>query len=185
MKLTQIEGSRTVGKSYLIEQSKIPSYKFPFVDYFNNFILNEDFKESNKNLNAYHFSNGFDITLLDMNSKMLANTDIIYDRGFLSNIVLGILGDRINIDDGKKYIDFLLNKNYLKNVRIIQVKSNKQIDDRNKDKWEILDYEKSEWLYDIFSMYILEQSPSFEYITYFNKKQKQDIKNFKKIIKQK
>ena len=184
MKLTIIEGSRNVGKTYLIAKSNIKSYKFPFVDYFNHFLLNDDFKESNKNLNAYHFSNAFDITLLDMHSKLLANTNILYDRGFLSNIVLGILGERITIDDGKKYIDYLIDKNYIsEDIRIIQVTSNFVEDTRNKDNWEVLNFTKSEWLYDKFSQYLLDKYKKIDYIKFYNSKTEYDVITFNELLK--
>ncbi len=183
MKLTFIEGSRNVGKTYLIEKSNFPSYKFPFVSYFNEFIMKDDFEKSNSNMEAYHFSNGYDITLLSMHKLGLANTNVIYDRGFLSNIVLGIAGKRITIKDGENYIDFLHEQEYLNNIRIIQITSNISNDVRNKDAWHVLDVNQTNDLYEHFFKYLtFKNIHKFEYLHYTNHKQNEDIVNFQDML---
>lgn len=157
-----VEGAKNVGKTYLIENSGVPSYKFPFANYFNEFLKNNTDNVGTADDATYHFSTGFDISLLSLAKSGLVREPVIVDRGFLSNIVLGQTQNRITDEDAYAYIDFLHSNEYLgANLRVIYIqrRSSNTSGGRteDKDQWEYLDYNKMNDKYHQYIGYLWEK----------------------------
>lgn len=173
-----VEGSRMVGKSYLLNNIEgYVTYKVPFVPYFNEFLKTENFIESNKNNSAYHFTTGNDVAILSMYRQGLLNSNILFDRGFLSNVVLAVQQDRITIEDGKKYLDWLIHEQYTEYVTIIYVTADNKKDNRNKDNWNILDQSKTNELYELYISYIENRVNIIRFNNEFNIEDKTNFEN--------
>lgn len=156
-KIILIEGCRNTGKSYLIENSGISSYKFPFRTYFDEFLKTVTDTVGTGDKSTYHFSTSFDITLHSMSKLGLINGPLLIDRGFLSNLVLGVVQKRITDDDAHRYMDFLAQQGFLgSNVHVIYV-YRKKAEGRTeyKDQWEYLDSEEVHLKYTEYMEYLL------------------------------
>ena len=147
-KLIIVEGARNVGKTYLIDKiSSLNKYKFPFAKYYNDAYSKTI--DDNSNSELFYFTAGFDITLFDMHKNGLIQNNLMLDRGFLSNIVLGIQSKRITYEQGVKHLNYILN-NYPNSFEIVYIIAPEKIDDRNKDAWEIYKQKETLELYDKF-----------------------------------
>lgn len=137
------EGVKNCGKTYLIEKSGLDCYKFPFASYFNRFLKDNTDNVGTGDKATYHFTTSFDVSLMSMAKHGLVKDGILIDRGFLSNIVLGVCQGRITDVQGYEYIDFLYKEGYIdSNVRIIYVqRGGTGGRDVPKDQWEYLDAE--------------------------------------------
>jgi hypothetical protein len=182
-KITIIEGAKNVGKTFLLSQVKGKQiYKFPFADYFNEFMKGEDFNKSTADVSAYHFSTAFDVSLLSMNKLgLLTEDNVIIDRGFLSNIVLGILQERITWDTARDYIIYLSNRGWLKDVQILYVQTEVS-NDRNKDAWEHLSSDMQRRMYDACFNILAEVAPEVEIKIFNNNFDSESIDNFITLI---
>lgn len=184
-KLIFIEGVKNSGKTYLIENSKFPSYKFPFANYFNQFLKTGDNELGNGDKATYHFSTSFDVSLLSMHKMGLIKTPLLIDRGFLSNVALGTIQGRISDEEGRKYLDFLDDQEFYGATRVIYVNNTslsgagRQVP---KDQWESLDRIR---LHEKYMEYMEYMNEKF-YIKceFFNNSFDEDsLDRFKQIIK--
>lgn len=165
-----IEGPKNVGKTYLLQQSGFRTYKFPFISYFEKFLKTDNNNTGANDKTTYHFTTSYDITLLSMFQAGLLDKaqPSVIDRGFISNLVLGVLQGRITDEDAYKFMDFLNEQGYLKNLVIVYVdKDDKQSGRKvDKDQWEYLGYEA--------------QDAKFrEYLSYYNDLTHTDFIEFK------
>lgn len=153
-----IEGSKNVGKSYLIGKSGDDSYKFPFQEYFKEFIAKDDKDTGNGSKEAFHFTTSFDVTLLSMIKANIIRpiSTVLIDRSYLSNLVLGEIQGRITHEEGLKYIDWLAKKEILDVMPILYIDKKHKEDGRavEKDKWEFLGYEQQKEVYEKYFKYL-------------------------------
>lgn len=139
-KIIIIEGSRNVGKTFLIDKVKdiVSIYKFPFVKYFNESFTNnipDNIKQQfNDKRELFFLTLGYDITILDLMKKGLIKHDLIVDRGILSDIVFGLQSKRITENDAINAWKWLMNE-YGQFFEIVYITSNNKEDNRNKDAW--------------------------------------------------
>lgn len=160
-KIIIVEGAKNVGKTYLMETSGIPSYKFPFAGYFNTFLKDNTDSVGTGDKTTYHFTTSFDVTIMSMAKQgLIWGPRLLVDRGFLSNLVLGVVQKRITDEDAYAYMDFLHREGYIgSNVRVLYIKRGNSPGGRDmpKDQWEYLTYE------DVHNKYLL-------YIEYLREK---------------
>lgn len=144
-KIIIIEGPKNVGKSYLMENSGIPSYKFPFAGYFNAFLKGNTDNVGTGDKATYHFTTSFDVSVMSLAKQgFIKGPRLLIDRGFLSNLVLGVVQKRITDEDAYAYMDFLYKEGYIdSNVKIVYVKRGSMPGGRElpKDQWEYLTYD--------------------------------------------
>jgi|SRR3990172_93833 len=187
MALIIVEGCKNVGKSYLIDKLKgngFHVYKWPFQEYFKKFIAQNEEDTGKNSQSTFHFTASFDLTLLSLNREgILPFAPLLVDRSFLSNIVLGVLQNRITEFEGKKYIDWLVQQKYLENIRIIYVdKVNKeQGRTEKKDNWEFLDYSAQSELFTKFLDY-LHKEHGIGYGRFVNKFDNESVGDFAKFV---
>ena len=150
-----VEGARNCGKTYLIDKiSSLNKYKFPFAKYYNEAYSKS--MEDNSNSELFYFTAGYDVTLFDMHKQGLIENNLLLDRGFLSNIVLGIQSKRITKEQGINHLNYILN-NYGDSFKIVYITAPERADERNKDAWEIYKQKETIELYDEFLKLIPEQ----------------------------
>ena len=164
-----VEGAKATGKTFLIEQAAewldAKSWKFPYVDYFNEFLKKTPDDTGSNSREAHHFARGYDITMLSMFKECPERfKGLLVDRGFLSNIVLSLMQDRSTQEEEHQYIDYLHQHGLLKNIKIIYINRDAVAPERNKDEWEYLDYTRQDELYR-------------EYIEYMRKNEYVDFGN--------
>jgi hypothetical protein len=154
-KLIQIEGSRNCGKTYLISQldhniHKI--YKLPFINFYNKcytkHLSTENKMSLNNNKELFYFTVGYDVTILDLLKTNIIDTNIITDRGMLSNLVFGIQSKRITINTAYDVYSWL-NEQYKDYMEIVYIKgiNNNSDESRNKDTWKIYNKNETDDLY--------------------------------------
>lgn len=140
-KIIIIEGARNVGKTYLIEKlgDVLPTYKFPFAKYFNESFTTDIDTDSKQALNGerelFFLTLGYDITIFDLAKKGLLRSDIIVDRGILSDIIFGIQSGRINEQTAIDAWNWLIQE-YDDVFEIVYINAIYKEDDRNKDAWD-------------------------------------------------
>lgn len=174
-----IEGARNTGKTYLLSRlNGYTTYKVPFISYFNAFLKGEDFVESNADSGAYHFTTGNDVAILSMH-RMGLISKTLFDRGFLSNVVLAVQQGRITEQQGMDYIDWLIREQYTEYVVIVYVDGKRVEDDRNKDEWSILDQDGTKALFDKFIGYI---GNRINIVRFYNSFGEGDVEAFQKTI---
>lgn len=143
-----VEGARNVGKTYMLNSIKnkidLTQYKFPFVDFYNEY--NSDNNKSNSDVELFYTTIGYDLTLLDLVQKQIIKENIIVDRGILSNIIFGIQSKRIDLDTGIKWWNYLYTK-YSDVFKIVYLYSDINEDNRNKDMWSFYDIQETHNLY--------------------------------------
>ncbi len=141
-----IEGSRNVGKSFLIDSIKhhFGLYKVPFKPWFD--YVHEGNMNNNGDKSLFYMPLGGEITTLDLYAKGILNKNLILDRFFLSNVVYGIQSGRIEKDEAYKNARYILD-NYSDVIKIIHIEADPKEDDRNKDGWNIYDQGTSNDLY--------------------------------------
>lgn len=134
-----IDGARNSGKTHLISNinSDVDKYKFPFNEHYENLKLSND-----KSL--FLLNLGYNLTLLD-----LIKNKTVVDRGILSDVVFGIMSNRITFEEGEYFLNYISNKFDFKIVYII---ADNRVDNRDKDKWV---YDK--YLYDEYSLKLIEK----------------------------
>jgi hypothetical protein len=182
-KITIIEGAKNVGKTFLLSQLENKTvYKFPFADYFNKFINTGDFNSSTESKTAYHFSTAYDVTLLSLNKLGLISSEVVVDRGFVSNIVLGLVQNRITPKESVDYIKYLRDNGWLEGIRIINIETVYSEAGRNKDEWEHLDRGQQ----DITSKLILESLKQYdtgvEIVNFINNFDEESVIKFKALF---
>lgn len=131
-----IEGARNVGKSYLINQLNLITYKFPFAKIANQININ------NTNDQLHYLSLGADIAFLELNKN--TNDKKIIDRNFLSSLVFGVQSRRISFETAVKQGKFI-KENY--NFKIIYIEAYYKEDNRNKDNYTIYNQTETIELY--------------------------------------
>lgn len=134
-----IEGSRNVGKSYLLEQylksfpNKFFTYKFPFFDFYKELELDKELHAGT------YFGYGKDLDLLSLAKSNLLPDNLILDRGFISNAVFAMIFRRAKETDIVKYLELL--KTHYADVTIdivyIEVSNEVEVEVRTKDLTEI------------------------------------------------
>jgi len=145
--LINIDGPRNVGKSFLINNSNLDiiKYKFPYAKYYNESFkdvfknihnLTDDI-EINSRLELFYFGIGFNLTILDLLKQGIITENILADRGLLSDIIHGILANRITIEEGLEAWKWL-NDEYGEFFETIYLYSDINTDNRNKDDWDKL-----------------------------------------------
>lgn len=151
-----IEGPKNCGKSYLLENSRYGSFKFPFISYFKKFIAKDDKDTGSQSKEAYHFSTSFDVSILSMEKSGIIVGTVLVDRGFLSNVVLGELQGRITHQQGLDYIDWLASENLLDVAPTIYIDKKDSGAGRttNKDDWEFLGYDAQKAKYEEYFKYL-------------------------------
>jgi Cdc6-like AAA superfamily ATPase len=172
-----IEGSRTVGKTYLINsiEKHFKSYKYPFVDWFNTIYDNDMSNNTNKEI--FYLIFGQDTCLFDLYFKGLIEGPLILDRGFLSNAVFGIQSNRIQLNEVITNLKWQLNK-WPNLFKIVYIDSEPIIDIRNKDNWSLYDNEKTKEIYQT-----LFKELNLKVTNFYNNKDKQSITDFYNCIK--
>lgn len=182
-RLVIVEGARNVGKTFLtglLDGSHWQYYKYPFAGYFKAMLENKSFDDSTEAREVFHFSTGFDITLLSMFGQgLLGNNPLIADRGFLSNIVLGIQQHRISEREGDLYLEYLASQGYLCYVTVMYLTAPTKGDDRNKDQWEFLDSDEMNRLYMRYMKLAKELEPSLRIVRFDNQFDDESAKKFK------
>lgn len=155
------EGCKNVGKTFLIENSGIPSYKFPFAGYFNAFLKDNTDSVGTGDKTTYHFTTSFDVTIMSMAKQgLIWGPRLLVDRGFLSNLVLGVVQKRITDEDAYAYMDFLHKEGYIgSNVRVLYIKRGNAPGGRDmpKDQWEYLTYDDVHNKYMLYIEYLREK----------------------------
>jgi Cdc6-like AAA superfamily ATPase len=141
-----IEGSRNVGKTYLINsiEQHFKSYKYPFTDWFNT-VYNNDIT-NNINKEIFYLCFGMETGIFDLYSKGLIDGPLILDRGFLSNAVFGIQSGRIQLNEVVINLKWQLNR-WPNLFKIVYIESESIVDTRNKDNWSLYDNEKTKEIY--------------------------------------
>lgn len=167
-----IEGSRNVGKSFLIDSIKhhFGLYKVPFKPWFD-YVLDGKI-QNNGDKSLFYMPLGGEITTLDLYSKGLLNKNLILDRFFLSNVVYGIQSGRIEKEEAYKNARYILDT-YKDIIKVIYIEADFKEDNRNKDDWNLYDKETSNQLYkQVFG------DLGVEYITFKNNFDKQSVIDF-------
>jgi AAA+ ATPase superfamily predicted ATPase len=150
-KLYLIEGSRNVGKTFLMNQlQNIDKYKYPFSGYFNESFVG-DFKElsvSDINLKSeiHYYSLAADTALLDLFQYDYFKNDLVADRGFISSLVHGVHSKRITYKQALNEGKYIVNK-YKEFYKIILITANINEDNRDKDMWTIYNQKETNELY--------------------------------------
>ena len=181
-----IEGSRNVGKTFLIDSidKDITKYKFPFAKYYNECfsymskIQNKIMKHEdiNKRAELFYLTIGYDITILDLFKQGIIKEDLIVDRGILSDIIFGIQSGRVSLPEAIEAWFWILDT-YGEFFEIIYIKAKHVEDNRNKDVWDIYNQTETNNLYEEF-MEIGEV-----YVNYFTNNFDEDsVINFNKLI---
>lgn len=172
-----IEGSRTVGKTYLINsiEKHFKSYKYPFVDWFNTIYDNDMSNNTNKEI--FYLIFGQDTCLFDLYFKGLIEGPLILDRGFLSNAVFSIQSNRIQLNEVITNLKWQLNR-WPNLFKIVYIESESIVDTRNKDNWSLYDNEKTKEIYQM-----LFKELNLEVTNFYNNKDKQSVTDFYNCIK--
>lgn len=162
--LIYIEGGGKTGKTYMLSQLEGPDglkpdvYKFPYVDYFREFLQRYAGDTGHNSREAHHFTTGYDVALLSLNKTGRLH-HLLVDRGFISNIVFSLVEGRTTEEEGFHYIDWLDEQGFLANISIIYLRRTHKdaAPERNKDEWEFLHrgdgYEQQDELYKKFVDY--------------------------------
>lgn len=153
-KIIMIEGARNVGKTYLINSlENAQTYKFPFSKYFNESYTDGLPDSAKMNCNGeeslFYLTIGYDITILDLAKKGLLKTDLIVDRGILSDIIFAIQAGRIDYYNAIKAWNWLYTE-YEDVFKIYYITTDLNTDNRNKDAWNIYDQKETMDLYNNF-----------------------------------
>lgn len=158
-KLIIIEGSRNVGKTFLIDNIKMPitKYKFPFAKYFNECFVPtiqvhkriKDINNLNQQPELFFLTLGYDITILDLLKQGIIKEDLIVDRGILSDIVFGIQSNRISLPEALEAWYWILDT-YGEFFEVIYIKAQPNEDKRNKDMWDIYNQAETNEIYSMF-----------------------------------
>lgn len=178
------EGARNVGKTFLLSNPglPLPVYKLPFVDYFKRFLTHGAFEDDRSNKGSHHFTAGYDVTVLGLHGTGVLEPCIL-DRGFLSNIVLGVMQERITDDEAKSYISMLGTMGLLDNICVINVTAKFWPDDRGKDDWSFLDYGNSRSLFQYYGMLAEQESGKLLRVVEFENRFDQDsVRRFNELF---
>jgi thymidylate kinase len=170
--LLMVEGSRCVGKTYLINQISdiFTVHKFPFVDYYKSMY---EGMGSNNTRELFFFTAGYDVTLLDMYQKGITAENMLVDRSFMTNIVFGVQSGRINMEDAVKHLNYVQSR-FKGLFHIIYVDADLTKDNRNKDAWEIYNQSETNVLYEEF----LSMLEPCQFTRVKNKFDKESVKEF-------
>jgi len=134
--ITIFEGPRNSGKTYLSSKfcqlKKLPIFKFDFVGWFNKLNLN------NEALTTHLFASGKELMLLQLNRDGFLS-DFILDRGFVTVLTWGILGNRITEEEALDQLKLIHEAGLLANLRIVYVVGSNPLGaERKKDNWDYL-----------------------------------------------
>lgn len=181
-KLIQIEGARNCGKTFLVSQldtSKYNIYKLPFANFFNECYakhLHDDNKMSlNDRPELFYFTYGYDVTMLDLMMKEIIKTNIITDRGMLSNLVFGVQSKRITMTQAcDSYL--WLNERYGHCMETVFITgfNDRSDESRNKDSWHIYNRTATNELYEELIKTL--DIPVLRFENYFDAESVEDFK---------
>lgn len=184
-RLCIVEGVRNVGKTHLLASlayTHWKAYKYPFASYFKANIERSSFQEDTRSASAFHFSTGFDVTLLSMHKESLLQGPVVADRGFLSNIVLGVQQGRVTDEDATTYLRYLAAEGYLANVSVLYITADEKADERGKDDWEYLQAGAMHGLYMKYMKAAKELEPALKIVRFHNTFDYVAVDKFKRLF---
>lgn len=175
-----VEGCKNCGKTYLIESSGLESYKFPFIRYFDTFLSKHPGDTGGGSSETYHFSTGHDVTILTMIKQNLVSADLLIDRSFLSNVVLGEMQERISEKEGFAYLSWLASQDLLNAAPMIYIDKHDESQGRDfkKDDWEDMSYITQKDLYEKYFDY-LKRFFGYEPVRIMNNFDEDSVNDFK------
>ncbi len=180
-----IEGSRNVGKTYLIEKAlkdeklNLSYYKFPFYN------ISQQLKTDAKSLCI-----GKDLALLEMINQLDFDKNLIIDRGFLSTVVYNQIYRDQDPLENIKLLEYI-KENFKKKICIIYIEADEEARNilgiakvREKDNKMLDTYKIKEILsfYDVY-LNLVETLPNVSVIRFLNKFNEDSVCLFKEAIK--
>lgn len=173
-----IEGSRHVGKTFLIDsflsqnkQENVEYYKFKFAKYIDEF----DMVDQETGPGVHYFSIGNILTILELNQTLLKDKILIFDRCIFSAYVWSLYRDRLNCKKLMSEFEKILNHELYTNCKLVYITRDDSIitEHREKDYFgNFENYSKERELFDLllerFSAQATDASRNNEIIKFVN-----------------
>jgi len=139
------EGPRNSGKTFLsnhiAKRRYIERFQFKFSDYFKRLgLVSQNSKE------AYAFSMGKELMILQLFKDVDFKKDIIHDRGMLTVLAWGIMENRITEQEMEDQVKMLKDLDVMSGATILFITGdNPDKSERNKDDWDRIDGDSREF----------------------------------------
>lgn len=132
MSLFIVEGARKSGKTFFVSsQNTFPVFKFDFNGVYTSLDL-----PSNGEI-THGIGLGKELMIHQLNRDAFLS-DLIMDRGVITNSVWGILNKRVTKDNVYKELDYMIQNGLFKNSFFFYIHGTYQ-GDREKDVWDYMD----------------------------------------------
>jgi hypothetical protein len=132
-----IEGSRHVGKTFLIDQflkqntdKSVEYYKFKFAKYIDEF----DMRDQETGPGVHYFSIGNILTILELNETLLKDKILIFDRCIFSAYVWSIYRNRLSSEKLMAEFEKILNHDLYKQCKLVYITKDETIVTERREK---------------------------------------------------
>jgi hypothetical protein len=176
MSLFVVEGARKSGKTHFVSsQSWIPVFKFDFNGLYTSLDLPAEGEKT------HHIGLGKELMVQQLNRDGFLS-DLMMDRGIITNSVWGILNKRVTKKSVYKELDYMLCNNLFKDTFFFLITGTSP-ENREKDVWDYMDKKIPEEsaLFLEFSDYLSESGVKIQTIE--NKFDAESLSTFQTIIK--
>ena len=176
MSLIIIEGNRKAGKSFLINsQHWFPVFKFDFNGLYNTLKLPQNGGRT------HHIGYGKELMIHQLHRDGFIS-DIIMDRGVITNSVWGILNNRVTKKSVYSELDYMIDSGLFKNCFFFLIKG-VSTGIREKDNWDFMDLQIPHEieLFEEFYEFLYKKGVKIQIIN--NNFDQESLSNFQSIIK--
>jgi len=158
-----IEGARNSGKTYLLQWSRIETYKFPFPFWYGKLKL------SNNDIGTHNFAISKEIMLHHLNRDSHIKKELFIDRGIITTLVWGVLENRISMDEAVKQLWTFANEGLFDETEIIYVYGDNPRERAAKDVWDDTDKKREVLLYEELLTELREALPNLKISRFENR----------------
>lgn len=176
MSLFVIEGARKSGKTHFVSsQNWIPVFKFDFNGVYTSLNLPA---KGNK---THHIGLGKELMVQQLNRDGFLS-DLMMDRGIITNSVWGILNKRVTKKSVYEELDYMLGNQLFKDTFFFLIKGTSK-EKREKDVWDNMDEKIPEesTLFLEFTTYLINKGVNIQIIE--NKFDAESLSSFQNIIR--
>jgi len=160
--LKLIEGARNTGKTYLLQQAHIKTYKFPFPFWYGKLKL------SNNDLGTHQFAISKEIMLHHLNRDKHITKKLYIDRGILTVLVWGVMENRITMDEAVKQLWTFAKEGLFDETEIIYIHGTNPRECGSKDVWDDSSKNKEVLLYEELLSELHEALPNLKITRFAN-----------------
>jgi hypothetical protein len=192
MPLILIEGHRASGKTFLIEKffeqnthPNIEYYKFQFA----NWIDELEMRDQETGPGVHYFSIANVLTILELNSSLLKDKTLVFDRCIFSAYVWSIYRERLGHNRLLKELKLILDNKLFQNIKVIYVNRDESISIKKRNKDYFGNFEDSRAESEIFERVFSEFTPQVtntarnnEFIRFTNKFDDDSQLQFNKLL---